>query len=88
MTTPVTFTCAAPPPPKGAFLDNAPLPYNPTGVYTLAFAPNPPTSLHLYRNGVRQSMAQDFTLNGNVVTFGPGVETPGVLDVLLYDLRY
>jgi hypothetical protein len=38
-------------------------------VFGLSQAPNPPSSLHLYRNGILQRAAVDYVLTGNSVAF-------------------
>jgi hypothetical protein len=38
-------------------------------VFTLATAPNPATSLRLYRNGIIMAQGGDYTLNGSSITF-------------------
>jgi len=50
-------------------------------IFTLADQPNPSTSLELYRNGLLQLPATDYTLSGNVVTFATAA-TPQVGDLL------
>jgi hypothetical protein len=55
--------------------------------FTLSNAPNPPNSLHLFRNGVRLSQGVDYTLNGTSITF-LGAQIPGSTDRLLADYRY
>jgi hypothetical protein len=50
--------------------------------FTLAEAPNPSTSLGLYRNGLLQRAGTDYTLSGNVITFATAA-TPQVGDQLL-----
>jgi hypothetical protein len=49
--------------------------------FTLTAAPNPATSLGLYRNGVLLSAAVDYTITGNSITFSPGA-APEIGDVL------
>ena len=49
--------------------------------FTLASTPSPVSSLGLYRNGLLQAPAVDFTLSGAVVTFLTG-STPKVGDIL------
>lgn len=39
-----------------------------TGVLTLPQAPNPASSLHLYVNGLRQKLGEDYTLAGKIIT--------------------
>ena len=58
--------------------------------FTLAFAPSPATSLHLYRNGVRQALGIDYTLSGMAITF-TALSIPqssGIPDILLADYRH
>jgi hypothetical protein len=54
--------------------------------FTLAGAPSPATSLHLFRNGVRQKAGFDFTLSGSTVSF-VSAATPQPGDTLLADYR-
>jgi hypothetical protein len=54
--------------------------------FTLSVAPNPSTSLLLYRNGVLQKRFLDYTLSGTTVTF-ESVATPQTGDVLLASFR-
>ncbi len=56
-------------------------------IFTLATAPNPVGSLHLYRNGLRQFSTLDFNLVGVTVTFTV-VATPLTGDTLLADYRH
>jgi hypothetical protein len=51
-------------------------------VYTLVQAPNPQSSLAVYRNGIRLSSGLDYTLSGNGITFGAGL-VPQTGDVLV-----
>jgi hypothetical protein len=53
--------------------------------YTLVQAPNPSTSLDVYRNGMRMDVGVDYTLSGNTITFGSVVPQTG--DVLLCSYR-
>lgn len=54
-------------------------------IFTLAFQPAA-SSLHLYRNGLRQKLGLDYTLSGNTITFlVAAVPQPG--DTLLADYR-
>ena len=56
-------------------------------VFTLANTPKPGT-LHLYWNGSRLSMAADYTLSANIITFTPAVTSPpGSTDVLTADYQ-
>ena len=40
--------------------------------FTLAAGPNPPSSLHLYVNGLRQNPATDYTISNSTITFNAG----------------
>jgi len=42
------------------------------GVFTLAYTPDPASSLVLYRNGVTQRAGTDFTLAGSTITYASG----------------
>jgi len=54
--------------------------------FALSAVPNPASSLAVYRNGMLQKTAQDYTANGNVVTFvAAGTPQPG--DTLLASYR-
>jgi len=54
--------------------------------FTLQSNPLPPTSLHLYANGLRLSAGGDYALAGSTITFtGSWVPAPG--DVILADYR-
>ncbi len=55
-------------------------------VFTLANAPSPDTSLALYRNGLLQKQAVDYTLSGNTITFTAGA-VPQTGDVLAASYR-
>jgi hypothetical protein len=55
--------------------------------FTLANAPNASTSLHLYRNGLRQRAGVDYTISGSTITFLP-VSVPQAGDSLLADYRF
>jgi len=53
--------------------------------FFLAFAPNPPASLQLYRNGLRQQLGLDYTLNGLTINFTiAGIPGPGELLIAEY----
>ncbi len=54
--------------------------------FTLAEAPNPSTSLALYRNGVLQRSGADYSVSGNVITFATAA-TPQVGDLLQVSYR-
>ncbi len=53
--------------------------------YTLVQAPNPASSLDLFRNGMRMAAGADYTLTGNAITFIAVV--PQIGDVLLCSYR-
>lgn len=55
-------------------------------VFTLSQAPNPPSSLHLYRNGVLQKAGVDYVLSGNSVAF-LSVSVPQTGDTLTASYR-
>lgn len=58
-------------------------------VFALAHPPNPPASLRLYRNGLRMSAGNDFTLTGNTISFvndPNAIPEPGA--VLIADYRW
>jgi hypothetical protein len=55
-------------------------------VFTLTQAPNPASSLELYRNGVLMKLNVDFTLSGVTVTFG-SLSIPQTGDLLLASYR-
>ena len=55
-------------------------------VFTLGQAPFPAASLHLFRNGILQKVATDYTLSGNVVTF-LSVSIPQAGDTLTASYR-
>ena len=67
---------------------------NPTGaidgvnaVFVLAFAPSPPSSLSLFRNGLRLTPGVDYSLLNKTITFvAPALPVPG--DVLNASYRY
>jgi lysophospholipase L1-like esterase len=54
--------------------------------FTLVNTPMPVSSLGLYRNGVRQALGTDFTLNGNSIQFAT-VSTPQAGDTLTASYR-
>lgn len=54
--------------------------------FTLSAVPNPSSSLALYRNGVLQKVAEDFTANGNAIQF-VAADTPQPGDTLLASFR-
>ncbi len=67
------------------FVDADPLSGSVNGAntqFTLAALPNPATSLALYRNGILQRAGQDYTLNGQTVSYVAGA-TPQPGDTLL-----
>ena len=53
--------------------------------YTLVQAPNPASSLDVFRNGMRMAVGADYTLTGNAITFIAVV--PQIGDVLLCSYR-
>lgn len=55
-------------------------------VFTLTAAPNPASSLALYRNGIRLSPTVDYTLSGSTITFLTGAQ-PTAGDVLRANYR-
>jgi hypothetical protein len=55
--------------------------------FTLASAPNPSASLHLYVNGLRLSSGLDYTISGSVIMF-VAAAVPQAGDVILADYRY
>lgn len=66
-------------------------------VFTLAATPNPPASVHIYLNGLRQNPTApggDYTISGNTITFAatnipqPGVPGGAVADIILVDYRH
>ncbi len=54
-------------------------------LFTLAFTPNPISSLHLYLNGLRQQFNSDFFIGENRVHF---VVAPQPGDKILADYRH
>ncbi len=55
------------------------------GTFTLANAPSPGSSLHLYRNGVLVNPSADYNLAGNTITFLSGaVPQPGDIVTAVY----
>ena len=55
-------------------------------IFTLSQAPNPASSLHLFRNGILQKPSLDYVVNGNAVTF-LNVSTPQTGDQLSASYR-
>jgi len=55
--------------------------------FTLASAPNPSSSLVVYRNGLRMKLNADYTLSGSTVTFVSG-QLPQTGDTLLCSYRH
>jgi len=55
-------------------------------VFSLANAPSPAASLHLFRNGILQKLGFDFTLNGSTVTF-VSLAVPSQGDTILASYR-
>ena len=56
-------------------------------VFTLANAPNPSTSLTLYRNGLRMQAGGDYSLSGSTITFLAG-QLPQAGDTLICSYRH
>jgi hypothetical protein len=58
--------------------------------FTVVHAPNPASSLKVYRNGIRQELGLDYTLSGNALTFSSGSvpQSSSGLDLLLVDYRF
>jgi hypothetical protein len=54
--------------------------------FTLVNAPLPSTSLHLFRNGILQKLAFDYTFSGSTIAFVAGA-TPQPGDTILADYR-
>jgi hypothetical protein len=55
--------------------------------FTLTFAPSPPASLALYRNGILMKQGADYTVSGNTITvYATSVLMPG--DILTAYYRY
>ena len=57
-------------------------------VFTLGAAPNPSTSLKLYKNGLLLSPSVDYTLSGATVTFSGTATTPQTGDSLVASFRH
>jgi hypothetical protein len=55
--------------------------------FTLANAPSPSTSLHLFRNGIVQKLGFDYTFSGLTIVFVAGA-TPQPGDTILADYRH
>jgi hypothetical protein len=55
-------------------------------VFTLSQAPNPSTSLEVYRNGLLLTAGEDYTLSGAVITFITGL-LPQSTDIILCSYR-
>jgi hypothetical protein len=53
--------------------------------FTLANSPNPASSLHLYRNGLRQVSPTDYTITGNTITYQ---NPPSLGDTHVADYTY
>ena len=53
-------------------------------IFTIIKAPDPLSSLKVYRGGARQRITEDYTVSGQTVTF---TVAPATEEVLLYDLR-
>jgi hypothetical protein len=55
--------------------------------FTVANAPSPSTSLHLFRNGIVQKLGFDYTFSGVTIVFVAGA-TPQPGDTILADYRH
>lgn len=55
--------------------------------FTLAVAPAPSTSLHVFRNGLLQKLSFDYSLNGTIITFVPAA-SPQPADTILVSYRH
>lgn len=55
--------------------------------FTLANAPSPSTSLHLFRNGIMQKLGFDYTFSGSTIVFVAGA-TPQPGDTILAEYRH
>lgn len=76
---------------QSGFSDQEPLLGSINGVntvFTILFAPNPPQSLTLYRNGVELVQGTDYSIggSGNQITFLSGIPQTG--DILRASYRY
>lgn len=82
-----------PSPSSGAQVDNEIPQGSPNGtlnVFTLAAAPNPGNSLHVFNNGLRLTPGVDYsisTINPATFSFAPGA-IPQTGDMLLADYRH
>jgi hypothetical protein len=56
-------------------------------VFTLSSAPNPSTSLKLYKNGLMLSQNADYTIGGTTITFSGQATTAQVGDLLVASYR-
>jgi hypothetical protein len=56
-------------------------------MFTLVGLPNPPTSLAVYRDGLRMQLGVDYAVNGSTVEFAPG-QWPQIGDTLVCSYRY
>ena len=56
--------------------------------FTLANAPNPSTSLKLYKNGLLLASGGDYTISGATITFASTATTPQTGDALLASYRH
>ena len=56
--------------------------------FILANQPNPPTSLVIFKNGVRLLCRVNYTLAGNTITFANTTDTPHVGDSLIVMYRF
>ena len=57
-------------------------------VFTLTSAPNPASSLKLYKNGLLLSQNADYTLSGSTITFASATTTPQTGDALSASYRH
>jgi hypothetical protein len=55
--------------------------------FTLVSPPTPSTSLHLFRNGLMQKLAFDYTFSGSTIIF-VGIATPQPGDTILAEYRH
>ncbi len=57
-------------------------------VFTLAYAPNPATSLKLYKNGLLLSQGVDYSISGSTITFSSTATAPQTGDSLVAFYRH
>jgi hypothetical protein len=55
--------------------------------FNLANVPSPPASVHVYRNGLRLALGNDYTLSGGTLSF-IGLQIPISGDTVVADYRY